>query len=71
MCCWFTLWLVFGIWGLNWLELLLTPKIKSKAFLSSSDEVPAELRPSVEVPVLSLLLLGVSGGMAARFGWSS
>lgn len=39
--------------GANWLELLLTPKIKSKAFLSSSDKVPAsiwlplELRPSV------------------------
>lgn len=29
-----------GIWGLNWFELLLTPKIKSRAFLSSSDKVP-------------------------------
>lgn len=76
-CCWFMLWVVLGIWGLNWLELLLTPKIKSKAFLSSSDKVPpciwlpAELCPTVEVLVLSLLLLRVSVGMAAHFGWNS
>lgn len=52
-CCWLMLWIILGIRGPNWLELLLTPKIKSKAFLSSSDKVPAsiwlplELCPSV------------------------
>jgi len=32
-CCWLMLWVILGIRGHNWLELFLTPKIKSKAFL--------------------------------------
>lgn len=39
-CCWLVPWIVLGIWERNWLELLLTPRLKSKAFLSSSDKVP-------------------------------
>lgn len=39
-CGWSVLSVIVGIWGLNWFELLLTPKIKSKVFLSSSDKVP-------------------------------
>lgn len=52
-CCWLVLWMVLGIRDRNWLELLLTPRLKSKAFLSSSDKVPTsiwlplELCPSV------------------------
>lgn len=34
-CGWSVLSVIVGIWGLNWFELLLTPKIKSKVFLSS------------------------------------
>lgn len=39
-CCWLMPWIVLGIWEHNWLELLLTPRLNSKAFLSSSDKVP-------------------------------
>lgn len=52
-CCWLMPWIVLGIQERNWLELLLTPRLKSKAFLSSSDKVPTsiwlplELCPSV------------------------
>lgn len=52
-CCWLMPWIVLRILEHNWLELLLTPRLKSKAFLSSSDKVPTfiwlplELCPSV------------------------
>lgn len=43
-CCWLMLWIILGIWrGHNWLELLLTPRIKSKAFSTSSGKVPASI----------------------------
>lgn len=41
--CWLMPWIVLGIREHNWLELLLTPRLKSKAFLSSSDEVPTSI----------------------------
>lgn len=42
-CCWLMPWIVLGIRERNWLELLLTSRLKSKAFLSSSDKVPTSV----------------------------
>lgn len=42
-CCWLVPWMVLGIRERNWLELLLTPRLKSQVFLSSSDKVPTSI----------------------------
>lgn len=43
MCSWLMPWMVLGLREHNWLELLLTSRLKSKAFLSSSDKVPTSI----------------------------